>query len=173
MSGPDTLRDIEALIADFQASGLRELHVRSGGVEIYISSDAAAPGLDAAPVAAAAIRAPAPAAPAFSAPATSAPTATPAPAAPASVGAPTDLPADAVIVRAPYLGTFYRAPKPGAPVYVDVGSAVTADTDMCLVEVMKLFTAVRAGVSGKVHAILATDGQMVEAEQPLFAVIPA
>ncbi|GGY98889.1 acetyl-CoA carboxylase biotin carboxyl carrier protein [Novosphingobium colocasiae] len=163
MSGPDTLRDIETLIAEFQASGLRELHVRSGGVEIYLSNDARAAGLDAAPVVrqAAAVAAPS-ATPAASA-------AAPAAAAPAAVAG---LPDNVVIVRAPYLGTFYRSPKPGSPVYVDVGTVVTPESDMCLVEVMKLFTAVRAGISGTVHAILATDGQMVEADQPLFAVIP-
>jgi acetyl-CoA carboxylase biotin carboxyl carrier protein len=170
-SGPKTdetqLQDIEALIADFQASGMRELHVRAGDVEIYLSTDASAPGLGAQAVA---VRvepmAPSPTAPG--------PTATPVatPSAPAAAQA-SALPEGAVIVTAPYLGTFYRAPKPGSPVYVDVGSTVTEETEMCLVEVMKLFTAVRAGVSGTVHAILATDGAMVEADQPLFAVMPA
>lgn len=167
MSGPKTeaaaLADIEALIADFQASGMRELHVRAGEFEIYLSTDASAPGLGAHAVA---VRVE-PIAPAAAAPAAAAPAPTAPPAA-----APSSLPDNAVIVRAPYLGTFYRAPKPGSPVYVDVGSVVTADTEMCLVEVMKLFTAVRAGLSGTVHAILATDGAMVEADQPLFAVIP-
>ncbi|SER85147.1 acetyl-CoA carboxylase biotin carboxyl carrier protein [Sphingobium sp. YR768] len=167
MSGPKTegaaLADIEALIADFQASGMRELHVRSGEFEIYLSADASAPGLGAQAVA---VRVE-PVAPAAAAPAAEAPASAAIPAA-----APSSLPDNAVIVRAPYLGTFYRAPKPGSPVYVDVGSVVTADTEMCLVEVMKLFTAVRAGLSGTVHAILATDGAMVEADQPLFAVIP-
>jgi acetyl-CoA carboxylase biotin carboxyl carrier protein len=169
MSGPKTeaaaLADIEALIADFQASGMRELHVRSGDFEIYLSTDASAPGLCAQAVAVR-VEPVAPAAPAPAAPApNAAPTVAPA-------AAPSSLPDNAVIVRAPYLGTFYRAPKPGSPVYVDVGSVVTTDTEMCLVEVMKLFTAVRAGLSGTVHAILATDGAMVEADQPLFAVIP-
>jgi len=169
MSGPKTeaaaLADIEALIADFQASGMRELHVRAGEFEIYLSTDASAPGLGAQAVAVR-VEPIAAAAPAAAAPA---PTAAPPV---ASAAAPSSLPDNAVIVRAPYLGTFYRAPKPGSPVYVDVGSVVTADTEMCLVEVMKLFTAVRAGLSGTVYAILATDGAMVEADQPLFAVIP-
>lgn len=159
-AGDKELQDIEALIADFQASGMRELHVRAGDVEIYLSTDASAPGLGAQAVA---VR--------VEPIASAAPTPTPAPTA-APAAAPSSLPDNAVIVRAPYLGTFYRAPKPGSPVYVDVGSVVTADTEMCLVEVMKLFTAVRAGLSGTVHAILATDGAMVEADQPLFAVIP-
>ena len=71
------------------------------------------------------------------------------------------------------MGTFYRSPKPGAPVFVDVGSDVTPDTDLCLVEVMKLFTAVRAPVVGRIHAVLAEDGQMVEVGQPLFELVPA
>ena len=47
-------------------------------------------------------------------------------------------------MRAPNLGTFYRAPKPGAPPYVAVGQRVEAATEVCLIEVMKLFTSVRA-----------------------------
>ncbi|PXA83988.1 acetyl-CoA carboxylase, biotin carboxyl carrier protein, partial [Nostoc sp. 3335mG] len=74
------------------------------------------------------------------------------------------------IVRAPYLGTFYRAPKPGEAAYVEIGAEVSAESELCLVEVMKLFTAVRAGASGTIAHILATDGQMVEAGQPLFAI---
>lgn len=168
-AGDKELQDIGALIADFQASGMRELQVRAGDFEIYLSTDASAPGLSAQAVAVR-VEPIAPTAPASAVPVL-APNAVPAPAA-APATAPSDLPANAVIVRAPYLGTFYRAPKPGSPVYVDVGSVVTADTEMCLVEVMKLFTAVRAGLSGTVHAILATDGAMVETDQPLFAVIP-
>ena len=155
--------DIEKLIEDFQRSGMRELHVRADDLEIYLSNDAASAGLDggldgqAASVTVAADPGPAMR---ETAPAPSPP-------------APTDIPDGAIVVTAPYLGSFYRAPKPGAPAYVEVGSRVTADTELCLVEVMKLFTAVRADVAGTVHAILATDGQMVEADQPLFVIIPA
>lgn len=165
--------EIEVLIAEFQNSGMRELHVRCDGFELYLSTDPNAPGIDVPAVAtvAAPVRVAAPAA----APGASATTQTPAPAH-GHVQPPAasldDVPDGAVLVRAPYMGTFYRAPKPGAPVYVDLGSRVGADTEMCLVEVMKLFTAVRAGVAGHVHAILATDGQMVAADQPLFAVVP-
>ena len=77
-----------------------------------------------------------------------------------------------IIVRAPYMGTFYRAPKPGAPIFVEVGSQVTPETELCLVEVMKLFTAIRAPMVGRIHAVLAVDGQMVEADQALFELIP-
>ncbi len=76
-------------------------------------------------------------------------------------------------VRATTLGTFYRAPKPGAPPYVSVGDKVDADTEICLLEVMKLFTAVRAGVAGIVREILVRDSEVVEFDQPLFLIEPA
>ena len=75
-------------------------------------------------------------------------------------------------MRAPYLGTFYRAPKPVATPYVEVGSPVAPETEICMVEVMKLFTAVHASISGRVHAVLASDGQLVDAQQPLFVLVP-
>jgi acetyl-CoA carboxylase biotin carboxyl carrier protein len=105
-----------------------------------------------------------------------------APAAPAAASAPhmapavtahdIVIPAGMVAVRAPNLGTFYQAPKPGAPPYVEVGQKVDADTEVCLIEVMKLFTPVKAGVSGTVREICASDGQMVEYEQVLVIVEP-
>lgn len=82
-----------------------------------------------------------------------------------------DLPAGAQIVTAPNLGTFYRAPKPGSAPYVEIGDAVTAGDELCLIEVMKLFTAVRADAAGRLHGVLAEDGSMVEAGQPLFALV--
>jgi acetyl-CoA carboxylase biotin carboxyl carrier protein len=155
-------QDIEELIAEFERSGLRELHVRAEGLELYLSKDKDALGLDAVSVSGSApVAAPATAAPAAVAPA---PKAAPAAAA---------VPEGATVVRAPYLGTFYRSPKPGSPAYVEQGDRVTAETELCLVEVMKLFTSVRAGVAGIVHAVVATDGAMVAADQPLFIITPA
>ena len=58
------------------------------------------------------------------------------------------------LVRAPNLGTFYRAPKPGAAPYVAIGQKVEAETEVCLIEVMKLFTSVCAGVAGTVREVL-------------------
>jgi acetyl-CoA carboxylase biotin carboxyl carrier protein len=65
-------------------------------------------------------------------------------------------------VTAPLLGTFYRAPKPGAPAFVDVGSAVAEDTIIGIIEVMKLMNTVRAGTRGRVVDVLAQDGALVE-----------
>ncbi len=75
-------------------------------------------------------------------------------------------------IRAPNVGTFYRAPKPGAPPYVELGQAVTGDTEVCLIEVMKLFTPVRAGVAGTVREVCVSDGELVEHDQVLFLVEP-
>jgi acetyl-CoA carboxylase biotin carboxyl carrier protein len=71
-------------------------------------------------------------------------------------------------VRAPLLGSFYRAPKPGAAPYIEVGSAVQADTIVGIIEVMKLMNTVRAGVPGTVLEILAQDGALVEYGQVLL-----
>jgi acetyl-CoA carboxylase biotin carboxyl carrier protein len=62
----------------------------------------------------------------------------------------------------PLLGTFYRAPKPGAPPFVEVGSQVEEDTIVGIIEVMKLMNTVRAGVRGTVAEILVADGALAE-----------
>lgn len=65
-------------------------------------------------------------------------------------------------VKAPLLGTFYRAPKPGEPAYVAVGDVVERDTIVGIIEVMKLMNTVRAEASGTVAEILVADGAFVE-----------
>jgi acetyl-CoA carboxylase biotin carboxyl carrier protein len=77
---------------------------------------------------------------------------------------------DAVDVLAPLLGTFYRAPKPGAPPFVEVGSQVEEDTLIGIIEVMKLMNTVRAGVRGQVTQILGRDGALVEYGELLMRV---
>jgi acetyl-CoA carboxylase biotin carboxyl carrier protein len=71
---------------------------------------------------------------------------------------------------APLLGTFYRAPKPGAPPFVEVGAAVEVDTIVGIIEVMKLMNTVRAGVRGTVAEVLAADGALVEFGEILLRV---
>jgi acetyl-CoA carboxylase biotin carboxyl carrier protein len=75
-----------------------------------------------------------------------------------------------VTVSAPLLGTFYRAPKPGAPPFVEIGSQVEEDTIVGIIEVMKLMNTVRAGVRGKVIQILGRDGALVEYGETLIRV---
>jgi acetyl-CoA carboxylase biotin carboxyl carrier protein len=82
------------------------------------------------------------------------------------------IPEGLIAIRAPNLGTFYRSPKPGAPPYVEIGEEVEPKTEVCLLEVMKLFTTVVAGERGIVREILISDGEMVEHGQPLILLEP-
>lgn len=96
------------------------------------------------------------------------PDAASAPAATSAAPAPSD--EQTSCVRAPLLGTFYRAPKPGAPPFVEIGSGVEEDTIIGIIEVMKLMNAVRAGTRGRVVDVLAQDGALVEYGEPLMRV---
>jgi len=75
-------------------------------------------------------------------------------------------------VPCPMLGIFYRAPKPGEPPFVDVGSHVEEDTIIGIIEVMKLMNSVRAGVKGEVREILAENGAPIEYGDVLLRVRP-
>lgn len=83
---------------------------------------------------------------------------------------PDNPPSGHVYLRAANLGTFYKAPKPGASPYVEIGQAVEADTEVCVIEVMKLFTPMYAGFRGIVRKVLVQDTELVEFEQPLFLI---
>ena len=65
-------------------------------------------------------------------------------------------------ITSPMLGTFYRAPKPGSPPFVDIGSVVDEDSVIAIIEVMKLMNTVRAGVNGVITEILPADEALVE-----------
>ena len=87
------------------------------------------------------------------------------PAAPAATGG-------ALTISAPMLGTFYRAPAPGAPPFVEVGAPVEPDTVVCLIEVMKMMNPVEAGVAGTVVEVCVGNAEFVEYGAPLFQVRP-
>jgi len=157
-------QDIDALISLFETSDWDELHLKIADFEIFLSTDSKA-------------RMPGTAGPVAPATASGAVTAGPAYAAATSVSLP-GAPAVAVqphwiAVKAPNLGTFYRAPKPGAPAFVEIGQVVTPETEICLIEVMKLFTTVKAGVAGTVRQVLVADAVMVEFGDTLFYIEPA
>jgi acetyl-CoA carboxylase biotin carboxyl carrier protein len=78
-----------------------------------------------------------------------------------------------VAVHPPLLGTFYRAPQPGAPPFVDVGDEVTEETVVGVVETMKMMTPVHAGVRGTVVEFRTGNGEFAEAEAVLLVVDPA
>lgn len=98
------------------------------------------------------------------------PQAPPAESAPTRVPAAGAAPAGAVAIRAPMLGTFYRAPSPAERAFVEEGSRVRAGDPVCIIEVMKLFNTVNAGVDGTIVSIVAENGQMVEQDDVLFYV---
>lgn len=159
-----TVEEISALIRTFDESDWKELALQVDDFRVFLSRDpdsAGAPWL-----------APAPShSPAGQPVAQPAPTATEVSGA-AAVSAPDQVPDNCVVVQAPNLGIFYRAPKPGALPYVEPGAAVDEETEICLIEVMKLFTPVHAGVRGTVRHICVEDGDMVEHGQPLFYIEP-
>lgn len=96
-----------------------------------------------------------------------------APAPEASAPSPPGAPADGVAIVSPMIGTFYRAPAPGAPPFVDVGARVEHDTIVCIIEVMKMMNSVPAGVAGTIAEVHVENAQAVEYGQPLFRVEPA
>jgi len=75
-------------------------------------------------------------------------------------------------IRAPLLGTFYRAPRPGVPPFVSVGSTVRPDTVVCIIETMKLMNSVTAGVSGTVAQIVLANAQFADQGAVLMRIRP-
>ena len=73
-------------------------------------------------------------------------------------------------LKSPMVGTFYRAPSPGAPSFVEVGQSVSKGQTLCIIEAMKLLNEIESDVSGTVKAILVENGQPVEYGQPLFLI---
>src|SRR5690606_37920973 len=74
------------------------------------------------------------------------------------------------VVKAPMVGTFYRAPNPGAAPFIDVGQAVKEGDPLCIIEAMKLLNEIEADQAGTIKEILVENGQPVEYGQPLFVI---
>ena len=81
-----------------------------------------------------------------------------------------ELGANEIAIRAPMLGTFYRSPSPGEKPFVEVGQRVKADDTVAVIEVMKLFNSIRAGVDGTVVRIEAQNAALVEYNAPLVII---
>jgi acetyl-CoA carboxylase biotin carboxyl carrier protein len=144
------------------SSQFTEFKLRANGIELELRRG---PSGDPQPAAV----------PAAVAPSTPAVPAAPAPAAPLPPAAPSPRPAalaDGVLVTSPMVGTVYLAPEPGAAAFVSVGQQVETDTQVCIVEVMKLMNVIPAGCAGVVRQILVGDAQAVEYGQPLFVIAP-
>jgi acetyl-CoA carboxylase biotin carboxyl carrier protein len=89
-----------------------------------------------------------------------------------SRGAPPVYPPGAVLIKSPMVGTFYRAPEPGAAPFVEIGQLVEATTTVCIIEVMKLINSIPAGHKGILTHILVEDGEPVEFGQLLMVIDP-
>ena len=111
--------------------------------------------------------------PTYAMPAVAAPVAAAAPAgsAPTAAAAPAEDDTTTAITS-PMVGTFYTKPKPDSPNYVKVGDHVDADTVVCLVEAMKMFNEIPAGISGTIASILVKNEEPVDVGKPLFKVTP-
>ena len=75
-------------------------------------------------------------------------------------------------IRSPMVGTFYKAPEPGAEAYIRVGNRVTPGQTVCIIEAMKIMNEIEAEIAGTVREILVEDSQPVEFGQALFRVDP-
>lgn len=74
------------------------------------------------------------------------------------------------IVKSPMVGTFYRAPSPGSPSFVEVGATVKEGDTLCIIEAMKLLNEIDADIAGVITQVLVESGQPVEFGQPLFVI---
>jgi acetyl-CoA carboxylase biotin carboxyl carrier protein len=135
---------VSELLERLGRDGVRELELRRDGMRVRVE---AVPG----PAAAAAV-----------------PGASPAPPGGLTAAAPPQPGTEARTVNAPLTGIFYRAPSPQAPPLVQVGSVIAAGDVIGLIEAMKLFNEIRSTAAGRVKRVVAENGQLVRAHQPLL-----
>jgi acetyl-CoA carboxylase biotin carboxyl carrier protein len=150
------LRKLKKLIDLVEASGIAELEITEGEEKVRISRT----GRANAPVSASVT--PAAALPASAALAAAAAT-------PAN-GEPGAAQSGAHVLKSPMVGTFYRAPTPGAKAFVEVGQTVNEGDTVCIIEAMKLLNEIEADRSGVIKAILVESGQPVEYGHPLMVI---
>ena len=147
------IRDLAQLLNE---TGLTEIEIEKDDLKVRVARHTAAPAAYAVPAPAAA----APAGPA------SAPGGAPVPAAPAGLD-PANHPG---CVKSPMVGTAYRAPEPGAPAFIDIGTRVTQGQTLLIIEAMKTMNHIPAPRSGVVKEILIENGQPVEFGEPLVII---
>ena len=150
------IRKVKKLIELLEESGVAEIEIHEGEESVRISRYAA--GAPLAPPPPVAVAAPPVAAPAASAPAAA-----------AEEEAGQAIP-EGHIVSSPMVGTFYRAPSPGASPFVEVGQRVSEGDTLCIIEAMKMLNQIEADTSGTIAAILVENAEPVEYGQPLFVI---
>ena len=136
------LRKLKKLIDLVEASGIAELEITEGEEKVRISRT----GSQAAPVTA--VVTPQPVAPA--------------PATPPAKSEPVATESEGHVLKSPMVGTFYRAPSPGAKPFVEIGQIVNEGDTVCIIEAMKLLNEIEADRSGVIREVLVENGQPVE-----------
>jgi acetyl-CoA carboxylase biotin carboxyl carrier protein len=154
---PMDVRMLEQLVKLMSANDLNTVEVRDGDKRVVLKRGAiAAPSAMSAFISAPVHPASPAASPGFSSPAGSAPTA--------------DDTAGLHAIKSPMVGTFYSSPSPDAKPFVQVGATVDEETDVCIIEAMKVFNNIKAECRGTIAKVLVTNGQTVEFGQVLFLV---
>jgi acetyl-CoA carboxylase biotin carboxyl carrier protein len=153
-----TFEDVRKLVQLVEKSEVTHLEWEKGPDKVVISrggaaAPAAAPAIHAAPVAATIAAVPAPLA-----------------AAPKAEAKPADKPG--VLVTSPFVGTFYRAPSPESPPFVELGAKVKKGQTLCIVEAMKLMNEIEAEQDGTVAEVLVQNATPVEFGEALFRIVP-
>ncbi|HHO59001.1 MAG TPA: acetyl-CoA carboxylase biotin carboxyl carrier protein [Thiotrichales bacterium] len=152
------IRKVKKLIELLEESGIAEIEINEGEESVRISRYSTA-----APAAPVQQYAPPPPAPVAAAPAA-------APAEPAADSGGDDAAISGHTVNAPMVGTYYSAPSPGAPDFIQVGDSVSEGDTICIIEAMKILNQIEADKSGVVKAILVENAQPVEFGQPLVVI---
>lgn len=141
------IRKVKKLIELLEESGIAEIEIHEGEESVRISRYAAAAHAVAAPAAV-----------------------TPAAPVAAVAEAPIEEKIEGHVLNSPMVGSFYRAPSPGAKDFVEVGSHVKVGDTLCIIEAMKLLNQIESDKTGVIKAILVENGQPVEYNQPLFII---
>jgi len=156
------LKDIKAIIDLMRKNALSEFELERQDFKIKLKRGVTGPMAPIDEPLPAAYPVPLPPAGNSGLSATPGPVAAPAPAAPPPLE-----------IKSPMIGTFYRAPSPDAADYVEIGTEVTAETVVCLIEAMKVMNEIKAEVKGVVTHILVENAKPVEFGQPLFRIRPS
>lgn len=142
------IRKIKKLIELIEESDIAEIEIHEGEESVRLSRNSAVAQVIAAP----------------------APLSAPAPAAEPAAAVEEKEQFSGHVVKSPMVGTFYRAPSPGAKAFVEVGQSVHNGQTLCIIEAMKILNQIESDTSGTIKEILVENGQPVEYNQPLFVI---
>ena len=142
------IRKIKKLIELIEESDIAEIEIHEGEESVRLSRNSAVAQVIAAP----------------------APVSAPAPAAEPVAAVEEKEQFSGHVVKSPMVGTFYRAPSPGAKAFVEVGQSVQNGQTLCIIEAMKILNQIESDTSGTIKEILVENGQPVEYNQPLFVI---